>query len=98
LPVGFEALRGRGFASRRPEKFFSVSKGETADDRLIKYLLKDAVACGCPHPTASHKQSRTRNKISKKPAGPGWRRMSPAPRRDEWGAGDTEVAPATVHI
>jgi hypothetical protein len=46
----------------------------------------------------SREQSRTRNKISWKPADPGWRRMSPAPKRDEWGAGDVGAATAAMHI
>ena len=53
--------------------------------------------CSRPHPAAKHKQSWTRIKISKKPADPGWRRMSPAPKRGEWGAGDVGAPTGAVH-
>jgi len=36
--------------------------------------------------------------ISKKPADPGWHRMSPAPKRGEWGAGDVGAPTGAVPI
>jgi len=32
---GFKALRVKSFASRRPEPFFNLSKGETADEPAL---------------------------------------------------------------
>ena len=97
LPVGFEALRVRGNASRRSEIFLAWVRRDGGQTVLINFRVLDAVAGGCPHPSASHKHSRTRNKISKKPADPGWRRMSPAPKRGEWGAGDVGAPSARCH-
>jgi len=56
------------------------------------------VAGGWVRASASHKQSRTRNKIGKKSADQGGRQARLLPTEAERGAGDVGVAPATVHI
>jgi len=87
LFAGTQALRVRSFASRRSKRYLSCLR---RDSGRLYFLNTYWGHCGLQPPAPGRKPQAKLNPyyISKKPADQGWRRMSPAPKRGEWSAGD----------